>query len=93
MLAKPYDAYKHEIKGGFRPSVLRFSSRRSVRQRKSFLLFVCLFSRVSGSTLFSGESCNKQFSAPRSQTAVLTVNMSLYYKADTELRLHDYVYF
>ena len=41
----------------------RFGSCRSVQQEESFILFVCSFSRISGTTLFSGESCNTQFSA------------------------------
>ena len=34
-----------------------------------------------------------QFPATRSQTIMLTVNITLQYKADTKLQLHDYVYF
>ena len=45
--------------------------------RGGFHLSMLRFSRVSGMTWFSSESCNAQFSAPRSQMIVLTVNMTL----------------
>ena len=46
-------------------------------QEESFKSFVRSISRVSGTTSFSGESCNAQFSAPHSQMNVLTVNITL----------------
>ena len=64
------------------------SHQRWISLSESFILFNCLF--VFSTTSFSGESCNAQFSASRSQT---TVNMTLLFKANTELQLHDYVYF
>ena len=70
------------------------SHQRWISLSESFILFNCLFvhlfSRIFSTTSFSGESCNAQFSASRSQT---TVNMTLLFKANTELQLHDYVYF
>ena len=43
------------------------------RKNRSYRSFI----RVSGTTSFSGESCNAQFSAPRSQMIVLMVNITL----------------
>ena len=43
--------------------------------------------------VFSGESWNTRFSAPRSQTIVQTVNTRQQFNAKTQLQLHDYVYF
>lgn len=51
-------------RGGFQRSMLRFSSNRSL---------VCLFSCVFRTKMFSGESCNAQFTAPRSETVNITL--------------------
>ena len=66
----------HGSRGGFHRSMSRFSSHQSV-QKGRIIHVVRLFSRVSGTTSFSGESCHAQFSAPRSHTIVLTVNIML----------------
>ena len=47
------------------------------RMTRSCSVVVRLFSRASGTPSFSGESRNKPFSAPHSQTIALTVNITL----------------
>ena len=71
-------------RGGFHRSMLRLSSRLQFgRKSHSCSLFVRSSSRASGTTSFSSESCNAQFSTPCSQMSMLTVNITLQFKANT----------
>ena len=49
----------------------------SVSSAGRFVHIVHSFSRISGSTLFSDESCNAHVSGPHLQMSMLTLNITL----------------